>query len=124
MALPGLGTVPRSAYTPGMRTLPLLIAAAIVGGCNSEAAKPRTSRQERIDAAEIQVAKTPAPRTYRYQDGELRVLQVPVADEYGIVVQQPCFLWRDAEFRTASLQCVGESSLPALAGPENDRQRN
>jgi hypothetical protein len=88
-----------------MRSLTLLLAAALLGGCEGEPAKPRATRKDRMEAAEVTLARTPVPRTYRYADGELRVLQVPVADGFGFVERQTCLVWRDLELRTSSISC-------------------
>lgn len=89
-----------------MRLLIALLLAALAGGCSdAESAKPRMTRQERLEAAEIQLGKTPVPRTYRYADGELRVIQVPLANGY-FVEQQNCIVWRDFELRTSSISCA------------------
>lgn len=99
-----------------MRFAGLLLAAALLGGCEGESAKPRVAiRKERIQAAEERLARTPQPRTYRYAEGELKVLQVPVADGLGFVEQQQCFVWRDLELKTASISC----SLPPEVAPAN-----
>ena len=83
----------------------LLLVALVLVGCSADAQKPPRTAKDRKEAAELQLAKTPIPRTYRYADGELKVLDVPVADTSGFVDRQRCFLWRDTEFKTATLSC-------------------
>lgn len=109
-----------------MRAIAALLLAALLGGCgdvDQPARKPGISRQQRLERAEDQLSRQPVPRVYRYADGELRVLQVPEADEYGLVAKHPCFLWRDFELKTVTMQCPSDSSSPALAGQEDDRSR-
>jgi hypothetical protein len=99
-----------------MRLLLTLTVAALLGGCgDAEPAKPKVTRKQRIEAAEIELGKTPPARTYRYADGELRVLEVPVKDITGDIERQRCFVWRDAEFRTAAVSCgqMPEVVLPS-----------
>lgn len=101
-----------------MRAAAALLTAALLGGCGAssdQVAKPRATKKDRAEAAEQQLAKTPLPRTYRYADAELRVLQVPVPDGFGFVEQQQCFVWRDLEFKTSTISC----SVPPDVTPSN-----
>lgn len=100
-----------------MRLVLSLAVAALMGGCgDAEPAKPKATRKQRLEAAEVQLGKTPQPRTYRYGDGELRVLEVPVSDGSGFVERQRCFLWRDEVLKTASISC-GQMPDVLLPGP-------
>lgn len=36
---------------------------------------------------------------------ELRVIAFPIQDIYGFVETQHCYVWRDAEFKQATLSC-------------------
>ena len=47
------------------------------------------------------MSRTPTPRTYRIDGNELKVIDLPVKDASGYLELQRCFVWRDAEFRTA-----------------------
>lgn len=89
-----------------------------LAGCmfDSDSASPPTikkSRQQRVQDAQQLVTKTPAPRTYRYPDAELRVFEVPVADGMGFVELQRCFVWRDLEFKTSTISCGQQPDVPA-----------
>lgn len=94
-----------------------LIALLWLAACSDSPPDTQAARAERrakrLQASEVQLSKTPIPRTYRYTDGELRVLQVPVPDGSGFVEQQQCFVWRDLEFKTSSISC----SVPAGPAP-------
>lgn len=68
-------------------------------------------RQARIERAEAALARTPVPRTYRYPDGELRVLEVPARDSSGWLEVQRCFLWKDHDGRVASLSCTPTNDI-------------
>jgi hypothetical protein len=83
----------------------LLLICLVLAGCEGEQAHPRRSPKERQEAAEVKLGKTPVPRVYRYPDGELRVLEVPVKDGSSFVDQQRCFVWRDEQYKTASISC-------------------
>lgn len=87
----------------------LLLALAIAATAACDSAIPSRKHELTIEglqrAADAQIAKTPQPRTYTYPDGELRVVDVPVRDTIGLLKLQRCFLWRDREFRAATLSC-------------------
>lgn len=76
----------------------------ILAGCSEAVSVPRP----RPDPEQA-LAQTPAPRTYRYAEGELKVFEVPIRAG-RMVDRQTCILWRDSEFRTASLQCPSDGS--------------
>lgn len=89
----------------------------LLAACGAaEAERPRRTTKERQEAAEVLLQRAPVPRTYRYAEGELRVLEVPVKDGSGFVDQQRCMLWRDEVFKTATLSC-GQMPEVLLSGP-------
>lgn len=99
-------------FSSGMPTLLampyrfILLVAVVLAGCSDTVAeKPRKTRQERAADAEAQLSKTPESRTYRFDGNELRVVEVPVKDGSGFVDIQRCFVWRDQEFKTATMSC-------------------
>lgn len=59
------------------------------------------ARAERIDA---QMAKPVPSRAWRIGEHELVLIEAPASNGVSVVRQQ-CFVWRDAQFRTASLSC-------------------
>jgi hypothetical protein len=59
----------------------------------------------RLPARSQPSARTPEPRSYRFDGNELKIIDVPVKDASGFLDLARCFVWRDAEFRTASLSC-------------------
>lgn len=93
-----------------------LLVCVLLMGCSAEADKPRVARIDRKAAAELAVAKTPVPRTYRMDGNELKVIEVPVKDSSGFLDMHRCFVWRDQEFRTATLSC-GQEPMPLLSQP-------
>jgi hypothetical protein len=91
----------------------VLLICLLLVACTAESEKPaRRTPKERLEASEIQLGKTPQPRVYRYTDAELRVIDVPVKDSSNFVELQRCFVWRDLEFKTATMSCGTQSDLP------------
>lgn len=83
-----------------------LLLLLVVAGCSeAPASKATTTRQDRQAAAEAALAKTPVPRSYRFDGNELKIIEVPVKDSSGFIDLTRCYVWRDAEFRTSSLSC-------------------
>lgn len=83
----------------------MLLAALVLTGCGQPADPPRRTRAEREQAAEALLSRTPEARSYRFDGNELKVIDVPVKDFTGQVDVQRCFVWRDQEYRTATLSC-------------------
>jgi hypothetical protein len=83
----------------------LTLVLALAACSDAPAGKVTTKRQDRQAAAEAALAKTPEPRSYRFDGNELKIIDVPVKDASGFLDLARCFVWRDAEFRTASLSC-------------------
>jgi hypothetical protein len=106
-----------------MFRLILILLAAALPACSDSVAKPK--RAERQQAAEAALAKTPVPRSYRFDGNELKVIEIPVSDGAGFVDLQRCFVWRDQEFKTATLQCPADSAanLPAEHAEVETNQR-
>jgi hypothetical protein len=46
-------------------------------------------------------------------------MEIPVADPDGETWIQHCFIWRDAEFKTASMQCPAANAADEAA-PDSD----
>ena len=102
---------------PVMRLILLLLPALVA--CSAQDSRPSPGvRRERQAAAEAAVSKTPVPRTYRYGDGELKVIEVQTADRYGLLDTSRCFLWRDAETKATSISCT--STADVMATPPRD----
>lgn len=102
-----------------MKTLSLCALAVSLAGCTENApVKPVKTRASRVADAETVVSKTPVPRTYRINGNELLVIDVPTRDSLGFVENQKCFVWRDAEYKSASMQCpAGSADLQLPSAP-------
>lgn len=96
----------------------LLIVVVALAGCGEPPAPTtaarKASRQEKADKA---LSTTPVPRSYRFDGNELKVIEVPVKDGSGFVDTQRCFVWRDAEFRSATMSC-GQMPDVLVTGPD------
>lgn len=103
-----------------------LILCLFLIGCDSsppkQAANGRAQRAERIKKAELAAQQPPKVTRHRLESGELLVLDVPVVLSQGVLDATRCYVWRDAEFKTASLQCPADGAppMPDQVGPEND----
>lgn len=101
-----------------MRGLCLFVVVALAG-CGEPAppmsAAKKASRQEKAEAA---LSANPVPRSYRFDGNELKVIEVPVKDGSGFVDIQRCFVWRDEQFRSATLSC-GQMPDVLLTGPDH-----
>jgi hypothetical protein len=93
-----------------MRVL-LLLAALLLAACDS--GKPLPNRASRKQAAQAAADQQPARHVYRFDSGELHVLDVNTVTG-GFADSQKCFLWRDSEFKTASLQCPSSGEMPVV----------
>lgn len=97
----------------------VVVAAFAAGavGCAREPAQVerRATRAERIAAGLAQPV-----RTQRWAIGEHELLLVEAPTSNGIeVVRRQCFVWRDAQFRTASLACTDD--VDDVEAPTPDR---
>lgn len=93
---------------------PLLILLAVAGCSNNTGEAPATSkasREKRLEKSEVALSKTPVPRTYTIQGNQLQVLNIPVLNDSGFVEMQRCVVWRDAEFKTASISCPQQAEV-------------
>jgi hypothetical protein len=101
-------------------TLILMAVLLVLASCDSapdrEVVKARQATRK--DRAEIQLSKVPETRTHSFPAGQLLVMDVPVSDVPGFVYSQRCFVWRDVELKTASLQCPPDST-PSLTGSDH-----
>ncbi len=93
-----------------MRALLLSVVVAIVG-CSDPAPTTKSTPpppKERLDVAE---------KTHNMAHGQLVVIEVPIAGVKRITEHQTCFLWRDSEFKTASLQCPNDRASYTVDPP-------
>ena len=81
-----------------MRKLTVTIFVFCLTACDkpAEAPKPRKTTAERHHTAV----------TRDVRGNELIVLEVPAAGLVGLPENTNCFVWRDKEFKTASISCT------------------
>jgi hypothetical protein len=107
----------------GMPYRTLMLAALVLAGCNKQAAeKPATDAlAQRKEAVKLQISRGPEQRAYKAGAGELVVLDIPAEGPAGLFVEtQRCYIWRDAEYRTATLSCPHQPEV-SIADDGRDR---
>jgi len=100
------------AYTPGHARVAFDRGGGtggVRGTACADNGRRKASRQEKADKA---LSTIPVPRSYRFDGNELKVIEVPVKDGSGFVDSNRCYVWRDQEFKTASISC---ESRPEIA---------
>jgi hypothetical protein len=91
--------------------LRLSLVLALVACSDTPAGKPPRTPQDRQVAAEAALSKTPVPRSYRLDGNELKVIDVPIKDSQGFLDSMRCFIWRDVEFKTATMSCGAQPEV-------------
>jgi hypothetical protein len=95
-----------------MRWLPLCL---VLAGC-SQAEAPAPVRPERVELP------GPSVDRHAFEHGELLVLKTPQRIGRNLVDVQTCYVWRDSEYRTASMQCpVGDEGGPVEGAPRESQ---
>ncbi|WP_449574546.1 hypothetical protein [Methylibium petroleiphilum] len=85
--------------------------AVLLSGCDRGPSKEELkqhSEKRRADVAAA-LAGPLQPRTIKAGAHEVIVIEVPYSEFGRIVSRQRCFVWRDAEFKTATMSCPGGS---------------
>lgn len=106
------------------RAAPLILLCAIVlAACSrSDAAGDVAAKREaRARRAQALADQPPKVTRYRMEGGELVVIDIATVAPGGFADSQKCFLWRDSEHHSVSLQCPADTAaaIPPL-GPEPD----
>lgn len=94
-----------------MRLALLACLLLLIQGCSDAPAEnvKAAKRAARIESADAALSKIPPIRSYRYDSGQLLVFEIPFKDSDGLLETHRCLVWRDAEFKSASLSCPHES---------------
>lgn len=102
-----------------MHKIWLIAVAALLSGCADDDINTAMARKALADKrqakAEAALSKTPVPRVYSLQGNQLQVIEVPVADASGFVEMQRCFIFRDQEFRTATMSCGQQPDIQVVS---------
>jgi hypothetical protein len=100
--------------------LTLIMLLAAVAGCSDAAGdERRTARAEQLKRAQERATLPPAVRAQVLERGEFIIIDTPVRSVGAQVERQTCFVWRDFEYKTASMQCPADA-VGVLEGPERD----
>lgn len=110
--------------------LGLAVLASLIRGGGVEAqpgAQPSAlDRSVAIQAARERVDLPIVPRTLAVGANQVQVVDIPsmVSPRMPLVATRRCYVWRDLEFKTASITCPEDSDAgPALAGPPPSFER-
>lgn len=92
-----------------MRVVSILVACLCLPACDrqptAEEVKLRKAEREAKVAAAIN--RSLSPRVLQAGVHQLVVLDVPFAETRTQVAIERCYVWRDSEFKTATLSCPG-----------------
>lgn len=92
-----------------VRTTTLVFGLAVaLGGCSGRVEQAPTPRKSHADV-ERELSAAPERRTITIDGNQLLVIDVPqrIAGTDWLEFQR-CFIWRDAEYRSATLSCPHE----------------
>lgn len=93
-----------------MRLLAVFLIAPLLASCDPP---PRHQAGAKMPAT----MALPAPTRHPLEGGELHVINIPVSTSGKHTEHQTCFIWRDQEFKTASLQCPNDRQSYSLEPP-------
>lgn len=87
----------------------LLFACVVLSACDGKPTPQESSQQHAAHVASAaSAASLPlTPRVLRAGANELLVLDVPSVTFETMISRQRCYVWRDAEFKTATISCPG-----------------
>ncbi len=88
-----------------MKVLITLLLLALAG-CREQKPPKGAPDQARAERMERQISAGPTVKTYDIAESQLMVVTVPVKNVLMDDIEiQTCFVWRDKEFRSSSMQC-------------------
>ena len=108
-----------------MRCTTALLALILAACSAGEASQPTPEAKRQQLAEQRQRVSDDRAReevnsvTHRLANGELIMLEVPTGGDERSTFLTHCFVWRDAEYRTASLSCpsgLDDAKLGAYSG--------
>lgn len=111
--------------------LGLAVLASLVRGGDGAEARPEAppsalDRSVAIQAARSRIDLPIVPRTLQVGGNQVQVVDIPsmVSPRMPLVETRRCYVWRDLEFKTASITCPEDAeAAPALAGPPPSFER-
>lgn len=104
-----------------MKLITVTALAIILAGCGEKKDSPKKTRAVRDHNIEKALAAQPTVRTHNIDGHQMLVVTTPVKGYFG-AEYQTCFIWRDAEYKTASMHCgqQPEMDLSNLGGRESE----
>ena len=99
----------------------LAVALLLLLGCSPQEKPVTAKKAERIANAEAILRANPQPRSYDIKGNQLLVIDVPTSQGMGYVDSQKCFVWRDAEYKTTTMQCPNDSPGDLSGGPTTEQ---
>jgi hypothetical protein len=109
--------------------LALLALASLVRGgetgARPEAAQPPLERSVAAAAARARADLPINPRILKVGANQVQVIDIPsmVSPKSALVETRRCYVWRDLEFRTASVTCPEDGEMLPAAGPPPSGER-
>lgn len=93
---------------PAVLVLCLLVCTLSACGPSKKEQEDVARWREESEAVAAMVKAPVEPRIVQVGEHQLVVVEVPFS-EFGLLNQQRCFVWRDAEYKTASLSCEDQT---------------
>jgi hypothetical protein len=99
------------------------VAIASLGACDREPEKQRAAqlveRHQAQAKAKLKADAPITPRALQVGNHELLVIEVPSVEFGSFVSSQRCYVWRDAEFRVATMSCPHEAAIGSTDADES-----
>jgi hypothetical protein len=99
------------------------LAATSLWACDRDSEKRGAAQlleQQRAQAKAKLKADAPiAPRALQVGSHEMLVVDVPSVELGSLVSSQRCYVWRDAEFRVATMSCPHEAAIGSTDAGES-----
>jgi hypothetical protein len=92
----------------------LALVCLLLIGCSADVEAPKPRPRAALEE------RAPKVQRFPVNGGEIVVLDVVSRDILGMLESQRCFVWRDAQYATSSLQCLPEDSGFPVGGRTAD----
>lgn len=92
-----------------MKIVLILVACVCLPGCDRQptAEEVKLRKAEREAKVSGAINRSLSPRVLQAGVHQLVVLDVPFAETRTQVAMERCYVWRDSEFKTATISCPG-----------------
>ena len=107
-----------------MKTVTIMITCIALSGCDgrksaTQQADAQRARHEAAAKTMLVVSAPLKPRVLQAGEHQLVVIDVPSVAMDTFVQTQRCYVWRDAEFKTATMSCPGGDTGIDLGSEHN-----